>query len=385
MTVKKRNSGVQFSIVIAALSVVLLLPGCGGNKQDSGAGAVPAEPTTASTAESAAAEDSKDTENGMTETADSSQEGEAVLETDAEGADAAHETDAAGADAEGEISASGEDVSSEAAGAGDPVYTLGEDDIGMILLDGLLYMDSGETSDAEPAGESTTVLTSVGSDEIPGRDRESNFGAGFTMVPSRDGKVYVLIEEEWHIFRRPGAVDTQEELEPPAITLVDPANDMLNGITVEASSYRLYPADAAGSLQDGNASGVDAQTEEESMGAVTLEGMHPLDEEVLQMKPLRVRGVKVPYTLGCNIQPDEITVAVYSFNDVGKIVPEDETDEVSEDQISAPEEEDPNVFTPPYYVELDKGQIYSFRAVWLPESAENNGFYGEAEYIFTTN
>jgi len=320
-----------------------------------------------------------------------------------------------------------------------PVYTLEPGDTAMVAIGGTLYIDSQVTADepdsSETADNGAGIITStVESGAVPSNHGQSNFGTGFAYRVMNDQTVRILIDDQWHVFRRLGSgsvtVDT-----PPAITLVDPLNDRLNGMNYNAVTYSWTYRD-----------GVQTLTAKE-------EGIEPLDSDVLMVKPLRVpyyNGMdSVAFTMGCETDPDSVRVTGYSIYDVGiditgaeKVDTESEeapadtaantgTDSAadsgsteSSDNISQESGEADNIsqesgeadntsvgsatdtaqkeeeqeeqeeylvqpvsvdeYEAPYFINLKNAMVYEIRAEWDENKLEERGFCGTAVYLVVT-
>lgn len=68
----------------------------------------------------------------------------------------------------------------------------------MIMVDGLLYYDSGEISNELRCGMMDGEITTV-ADDVPVEDNQSNFGIGYGYQYGID-TIEVCIDDEWHIF-----------------------------------------------------------------------------------------------------------------------------------------------------------------------------------------
>lgn len=69
----------------------------------------------------------------------------------------------------------------------------------MIMVDGTLYSDSGKISDVMRCGMMDGEIDdSV--DDVPKKDNQSNFGAGYGYQFFSEKQIDVCIDDEWHIF-----------------------------------------------------------------------------------------------------------------------------------------------------------------------------------------
>lgn len=68
----------------------------------------------------------------------------------------------------------------------------------LIMINGVLYCDSGEISTDGRCGVMDGEITST-CDEIPTTDNQSNFGTGYSYQIF-ENRIDVLIDEQWHIF-----------------------------------------------------------------------------------------------------------------------------------------------------------------------------------------
>lgn len=69
----------------------------------------------------------------------------------------------------------------------------------MIRVNGLLYQDSGEVSDALRCGVMDGQITSS-TDGVPNEENQSNFGQDYGYQYWTDSEIHVQIDGEWHVF-----------------------------------------------------------------------------------------------------------------------------------------------------------------------------------------
>lgn len=71
-----------------------------------------------------------------------------------------------------------------------------------VMLEGILYYDSGTISDTAPdAAPDGTITSTVDDLSFPNEDGQSNFGTGYAYrYGNTDGTLEVLVDDEWHIF-----------------------------------------------------------------------------------------------------------------------------------------------------------------------------------------
>lgn len=83
----------------------------------------------------------------------------------------------------------------------DSSVEIGHDRIPSVMVDGVLYLDTGRVSDALRCGVMDGEITStVDSSEVPTEDNQSNFGTGFGYQYGPEGTIEVYINEKWCIF-----------------------------------------------------------------------------------------------------------------------------------------------------------------------------------------
>lgn len=71
----------------------------------------------------------------------------------------------------------------------------------MVMLDGKLYVDTGETSSMLRCGVMDFQIESVVSEnEVPTVDNQSNFGTYSGQLGTRENRVEICIDDVWHIF-----------------------------------------------------------------------------------------------------------------------------------------------------------------------------------------
>ncbi len=76
-----------------------------------------------------------------------------------------------------------------------------------VMVDGVLYLDTGRVSDALRCGVMDGEITStVDSSEVPTEDNQSNFGTGFGYQYGPEGTIEVCITEKWCIFAAEGRI-----------------------------------------------------------------------------------------------------------------------------------------------------------------------------------
>lgn len=74
-----------------------------------------------------------------------------------------------------------------------------EDYPAMIMVDGMLYYDSGEISSISRCGVMDgEIIESV--DTVPEKNNQSNFGTGYGYQYGMENQIDVYIDNEWHIF-----------------------------------------------------------------------------------------------------------------------------------------------------------------------------------------
>ncbi len=90
------------------------------------------------------------------------------------------------------------------------------DRIPSIMIDGVLYQDTGYVSSAIGCGTMDGEITSsVEGSELPAENNQSNFGAGYSWQRSSEGQIIVAIDARNEIFRDPNhdfAFDMPEEV-----------------------------------------------------------------------------------------------------------------------------------------------------------------------------
>ena len=76
----------------------------------------------------------------------------------------------------------------------------------MVRVEGTLYRDTGNESRAENhSGKRTGKITStVGADEKPTVDDQSNFGTGYEYQIAAEGAIEIFINDRWFIFEAEG-------------------------------------------------------------------------------------------------------------------------------------------------------------------------------------
>lgn len=76
----------------------------------------------------------------------------------------------------------------------------------MVRIEGTLYRDTGNESQAENhSGTRTGKITStVGADEKPTVDDQSNFGTGYEYQIAAEGTIEIFINDRWFIFEAEG-------------------------------------------------------------------------------------------------------------------------------------------------------------------------------------
>ena len=79
----------------------------------------------------------------------------------------------------------------------------GADLIPMVMVEGEIYLSTGEISEdgrcGLPDGE---IKTSVPQNEEPKQNDESNFGKGYSYQIMPEGEVHLLINDKWEIFKK---------------------------------------------------------------------------------------------------------------------------------------------------------------------------------------
>lgn len=73
----------------------------------------------------------------------------------------------------------------------------------MILIDGMLYLDTGkETPMGAAASVSGKIRSFVDTTEIPTENEQSNFGFVGNSYALGDGALYVEIDNKWILFEK---------------------------------------------------------------------------------------------------------------------------------------------------------------------------------------
>lgn len=98
--------------------------------------------------------------------------------------------------------------------------TIIEENPYMIMYDGHLYYDTGETNSQPRCGVMDFTLEYTGSlDKTPTKDNQANFKSAGGQIPPRKNRLEVVIDEVWHIFAY-----NENDIENVAMTILDNTN-----------------------------------------------------------------------------------------------------------------------------------------------------------------
>lgn len=96
-----------------------------------------------------------------------------------------------------------ETIQSQPSTKEEPNETIQEEEMAdypaMIMVDGMLYYDSGEISSMLRCGLMEGEITDS-IDTVPKKDNQSNFGTGYGYQYGVENQIDVCIDDEWHIF-----------------------------------------------------------------------------------------------------------------------------------------------------------------------------------------
>lgn len=70
-----------------------------------------------------------------------------------------------------------------------------------VMVDGVVYKDTGYTDSMIKCGNMDGEITSSVNEGLPSENNQSNFGTGYGYQRSVEGQVVVVIDDEWRIFR----------------------------------------------------------------------------------------------------------------------------------------------------------------------------------------
>ena len=86
--------------------------------------------------------------------------------------------------------------------ASEPSQAESWDRIPMVMIDGVLYLDTGfENADIRECGLPDGEITStVDGSERPTKDDQSNFGTGYVYQYGTEGTVEICINDRWWIY-----------------------------------------------------------------------------------------------------------------------------------------------------------------------------------------
>lgn len=133
----------------------------------------------------------------------------------------------------------------------EPITEISGDQIPMVMVDGLLYYDTGKESILEGrCGMMDGEITStVDASQIPTVDNQSNFGTGFGYQYAINNSIDIQMEDgNWYVFQRQGT----EYVDPNVNTQNTNTNDDTNTesvfIRMENPSWDYYTAE---SIQSG--------------------------------------------------------------------------------------------------------------------------------------
>lgn len=121
------------------------------------------------------------------------------------------------------------------------------DRIPMVMVDGLLYYDTGKESTLEGrCGMMDGEITStVDASEIPTEDNQSNFGVGFGYQYGINNSIEIQMEDgTWFVFQREGTeyvepTENDEKIETADNTIIEP-----QFIRMENPSWEYYTAES---------------------------------------------------------------------------------------------------------------------------------------------
>lgn len=171
-------------------------------------------------------------------------------------------------------------------------------------------------------------------------------GCGFHLQAPKTKKEKVKREE--HVKSEPSI---------PVLKLSDALSSTNSSFKVEAGTYSW-------NYKNGN-----------DISGLTACGSHPLESAQLPHTakleiPEYNRMEKVSYMLSCKVEPDVLKVCKWDAADIGNSKAAIQSKDIYRQPI--------------FLVELEPGYVYEFTATWKKEKLEENGFYGEASYVFVT-
>lgn len=77
-----------------------------------------------------------------------------------------------------------------------------------VMIDGIIYKDTGYCNSMLGCGTMDGVITSSVNHGLPSENDQSNFGKGYEYQRSTEDSVVVVIDDEWRIFRDIESEDT---------------------------------------------------------------------------------------------------------------------------------------------------------------------------------
>ena len=85
------------------------------------------------------------------------------------------------------------------------------DKIPMVMVDGALYYDTGEESQAAEDDHAVDgkITSTVDGSETPTENDQSNFGEGFIYRHTGDGTIEILMDEKWIVFEHRAGTGSQ--------------------------------------------------------------------------------------------------------------------------------------------------------------------------------
>ncbi|MDO5424840.1 MAG: hypothetical protein Q4F41_14050 [Eubacteriales bacterium] len=233
----------------------------------------------------------------------------------------------------------------------------------MIRVNGEVYESDGEKSSvtARCGMMDGEISSEVEAGEVPVQNDQSNFGVGYGYQ-YLDGAIDVYMPEvdegSWIRFVKADGEGTELFLaDAPAFSLTDALSSRYDPFEVKSGNYTWNCA------ENGVMKGIQA------CGAAPLEEAEMEAAAKLKL-PDYNRMDSVTYTFSTVVDPDVLTVSVWSAEAIGKTEEKAETEEVYEGEMPM--------------LELEAGKVYLFQAEWLEEAFEERGFFGKADYVLVT-
>lgn len=181
----------------------------------------------------------------------------------------------------------------------------------MVMVDGILYLDTGFNNDIAKCGVPDGKITSsVDGTKKPAENNQSNFGTGYEYQYGTEGTIEINMDGKWRIFARE-EVRQKMQLPEKEVSVFKEAP----ALTVIYGDETLTALKGTSSWRYLNDNGV--------WTGIEADSLHPLQSKEympsLSLRPSTRSSVEpLMAYLQWEVMPDDITVRLWSAKDWGK-------------------------------------------------------------------